>query len=208
MVEFQIKYIINQADQYMYQNKLVESEIHKRQLLGVIMEQLYQLDPDLRRHLKSMNELVTQFGSYLNLNKDTISDLKLAAMYHDIGKIGIDEENVKLFQTDRVKYAYLLKRQPELSYQILRYITEYIEIANIILSYHENYNGTGYPRGIRGNDIPMESMMIHIVNNFDKLRFNVGLSIEDAIKNLQSQKSLELDPELCDRFCEMIKSNE
>ncbi len=207
-VDNQIKDIINQADQYMYQNKLIESEIHKRQLLGIIMKRLYRLDPDLRRHLKSMNEFVTQFGHYLKLKKETIDELKLAAMYHDIGKIGIDVEHVKLFQTDRVKYAYLLKRQPELSYQILRYITEYIEIANIILAYHENFDGSGYPRGIRGNDIPMESMMIHIVNNYDKLRFNVGLSVEDAIKELQTQKSIELEPKLCDQFCEMIKSYE
>lgn len=207
-VDNQIKDIINQADQYMYQNKLIESEIHKRQLLGIIMKRLYRLDPDLRRHLKSMNELITQFGHYLKLKIENINDLKLAAMYHDIGKIGIDENDVKLFQTDRVKYAYLLKRQPELSYQILRYITEYIEIANIILAYHENFNGTGYPRGIRGNDIPMESMMIHIVNNYDKLRFNVGLSVEEAIKHLQAQKSIELEPKLCDQFCEMIKSYE
>ncbi|HET6784830.1 MAG TPA: PAS domain S-box protein [Erysipelotrichaceae bacterium] len=207
-VDNQIKDIINQADQYMYQNKLIESEIHKRQLLGIIMKRLYRLDPDLRRHLKSMNELITQFGHYLKLKKEHINELKLAAMYHDIGKIGIDENDVKLFQTDRIKYAYLLKRQPELSYQILRYITEYIEIANIILAYHENFNGTGYPRGIRGNDIPMESMMIHIVNNYDKLRFNVGLSVEEAIKHLQAQKSIELEPKLCDQFCEMIKSYE
>lgn len=207
-VDNQIKDIINQADQYMYQNKLIESEIHKRQLLGIIMKRLYRLDPDLRRHLKSMNELITQFGHYLKLKNEHINELKLAAMYHDIGKIGIDENDVKLFQTDRVKYAYLLKRQPELSYQILRYITEYIEIANIILAYHENFNGTGYPRGIRGNDIPMESMMIHIVNNYDKLRFNVGLSVEEAIKHLQAQKSIELEPKLCDQFCEMIKSYE
>jgi len=205
-VDNQIKDIINQADQYMYQNKLVESEIHKRQLLGIIMKRLYRLDPDLRRHLKSMNELIEQFGHYLNLKKENISELKLAAMYHDIGKIGIDEEQVKLFQTDRVKYAYLLKRQPELSYQILRYITEYIEIANIILSYHENFDGSGYPRGIKGIDIPMESMMIHIVNNYDKLRFNVGLSVDDSLNKLLKQKSKELEPKLCDQFCEMIKS--
>jgi len=207
-VDNQIKDIINQADQYMYQNKLIESEIHKRQMLGIIMKRLYRIDPDLRRHLKSMNELVTQFGHYLKLKNENINYLKLAAMYHDIGKIGIDEKDVKLFQTDRVKYAYLLKRQPELSYQILRYITEYIEIANIILAYHENFDGTGYPKGIRGSDIPMESMMIHIVNDYDKLRFNVGLSIEDTIKHLQNQKSLELEPKLCDQFCEMIKSYE
>lgn len=205
-VDNQIKDIINQADQFMYQKKLVESEIHKRQLLGIIMKRLYRLDPDLRRHLKSMNELIEQFGYYLNLEKESISELKLAAMYHDIGKIGIDEEQVKLFQTDRVKYAYLLKRQPELSYQILRYITEYIEIANIILSYHENFDGSGYPRGIKGTDIPMESMMIHVVNNYDKLRFNVGLSVEDSLKELLKQKSKELEPKLCDQFCEMIKS--
>lgn len=141
--------VVNQADRIMYQHKLIESEVCKRQLLGKIMKTLYKLDSDLSRHLKSLTQLVSQFGEYLKLSDNQINQLKLSAMYHDIGKIGIDEEDIKLYQTDRVKYENLLRRQPELSYQILRYITEYSEIANIVLAYHENYDGSGYPRGLK-----------------------------------------------------------
>lgn len=196
--------IVNQADRIMYQHKLIESEVYKRQLLGKIMSTLYKLDSDLRRHLKSLTHLVSQFGKYLRLNPNQINQLKLSAMYHDIGKIGIDEEDIKLYQTDRVKYEYVLRRQPELSYQILRYVSEYTEIANIVLAYHENYDGTGYPRGLKKEEISDESMMIHIVNNYDKLRYNVGLSVKESIKHLKSQMGQELEPILCEKFCHMI----
>lgn len=197
--------VVNQADRIMYQHKLIESEVYKRQLLGKIMKSLYKLDPDLRRHLKSLTLLVDEFGKYLKLRDNEINQLKLAAMYHDIGKIGIDEEDILLYQKDRVKYEYLLRRQPELSYQILRYITEYSEIANIVLGYHENYDGSGYPRGLKKEEISDESMIIHIVNNYDKLRFNVELNIEESIKQLSIQKGKELDPILCEKFCQMIQ---
>lgn len=197
--------VVNQADRIMYQNKLIESEVYKRQLLGTIMNTLYKLDTDLRRHLKSLTNLVSQFGKYLKLSSNQINQLKLAAMYHDIGKIGIDIEDIRLYQTDRIKYEYLLRRQPELSYQILRYITQYTEIANIVLAYHENYDGSGYPRGLRKDEISNESMMVHIVNNYDKLRFNVGLNREESITQLKTQKGKELDPILCEKFCQMIE---
>lgn len=197
--------VVNQADRIMYQHKLIESEVYKRQLLGKIMRTLYKLDSDLRRHLKSLTLLVSHFGKYLKLSDNQIGQLKLAAMYHDIGKIGIDEEDIKLYQTDRVKYEYLLRRQPELSYQILRYISEYSEIANIVLGYHENYDGSGYPRGLKKDEISNESMIIHIANNYDKLRFNVGLNSEESIKQLYSQIGKELEPVLCEKFSQMIQ---
>jgi len=197
--------VVNQADRMMYQHKLIESEVYKRQLLGTIMKTLYQLDSDLSRHLKSLTQLISHFGKFLNLSYTQINLLKLAAMYHDIGKIGIDEEDIKLYQTDRVKYEYVLRRQPELSYQILRYISEYTEIANIVLAYHENYDGSGYPRGLKKEEISNESMMIHIVNNYDKLRFNVGLNSKESIKELIKQKGKELEPQLCEKFCQMIE---
>ncbi len=205
-LEQEINDVVNQADRFMYQHKLIESEIHKRQLLGIIMKQIYILDPDSRRHLTSLIQLVHQFAKYLNLDDEQIKLLKLAAMYHDIGKIGIDEKDVRLYQSNRLEYEYLIKRQPELSYQILRYISEYTEVANIILAYHENFDGTGYPRGLKGNEIPMESMMIHIVNNYDKLRFNFGLSEEDALNHLLSLRNNELEPTLCDTFYGMFKN--
>lgn len=205
IMDQEISDVVNQADRFMYQHKLIESEVYKRQLLGKIMNTLYKLDLDLRRHLKSLTLLVSQFGKYLKLNSNQINQLKLAAMYHDIGKIGIDQEDIKQYQADRVKNEILLRRQPELSYQILRYITEYSEIANIVLSYHENYDGSGYPRGLKKDEISNESMMIHIVNNYDKLRFNVGLSIEESIKQLKIQKGRELEPILCEKFCQMIE---
>lgn len=203
-IEQEILDVVNQSDKRMYQRKLIESETYKRQLLGKIMDRLYKMDTDLRRHLKSLVHLVNEFGKYLELDDDKIKQLKIASMYHDIGKIGIDENDIKLYQTNRIKYEYLLKRQPELSYQILRYISEYSEVANIVLSYHENYDGSGYPRGLSKNEISKESMIIHIINDYDKLRYNLGLNQTQAIEQLYSKKGNELEPNLVDEFCEMI----
>lgn len=207
-IDKDISDVTNQADRFMYQHKLVESEIYKRQLLGDIMKRLYRLDPDLRRHLKSTTFLVNQFGKYLNLSLDEIKRLKLAAMYHTIGRIGIDEKDIKLFHTNRIKNEYLLKRQPELSYQILKYISDYNEIAHIILACQENFDGTGYPKGLKGNEIAKESMIIHCINNFDKLRYNLNLSVDNALERLMAQSNFELEPKLCHQFIEMIKSNQ
>ncbi len=203
-IEQEILDVVNQSDKRMYQRKLIESETYKRQLLGKIMDRLYKLDTDLRRHLKSLVHLVNEFGKHLELDDDKVKQLKIASMYHDIGKIGIDENDIKLYQTNRIKYEYLLKRQPELSYQILRYISEYSEVANIVLSYHENYDGSGYPRGLSKNEISKESMIIHIINDYDKLRYNLGLNQTQAIEQLYAKKGNELEPNLVDKFCEMI----
>lgn len=205
-IDQEVSDIVKYADQALYQRKLIESETYKRQLLGKVMNRLYKIDTDLRRHLKSLIQLVTQFSIFLDFNENEIKQLKLAAMYHDIGKIGIDEKDIYLYQTNRVEYEYLLKRQPELSYQILRYIPEYVEIANIVLAYHENYDGSGYPRGLSKNEISRDAMIIHIVNDYDKLRHNVGLSQADSIERLLAKKGNELEPALVDSFCQMLKA--
>lgn len=206
-IDQDINVIINHSDEMMYQNKLVESEIYKRQLLGKVMKRLYKLDPDLRRHLKSLIKLIDQYARAMNFDEQQIAQLKLAAMYHDIGKIGISENDLRLYQSDRKKYEYLLRRQPELSYQILRPIAEYAEIANIVLAYHENYDGSGYPRSLAKQDISREAMMIHIVNEYDKLRYNFGLSDEDVLNELMKKRGNELEPELLDQFFRMAQNN-
>lgn len=86
----------------------------------------------------------------MGLSLETIHNLKTAGMMHDIGKIGIDESILNKQGRLTATEWDEIKRHPEIGYRILSSVSEFSEIATCVLEHHERWDGTGYPRGLRG----------------------------------------------------------
>jgi len=156
------------------------------------------------RYSKKIGEkLVTQKGYKINL-----FDLEIAAYLHDIGKIVVPENilNKRGRLTDE-EYS-IVKRHVLDGYNILSNIEYFDSIKDIILCHHENLDGTGYPLGISGDKIPVESRIIAIADVFDALTtdrpYRKAFSEEEALLMMKNDVGKKFDPEIFEVFLEVL----
>lgn len=131
---------------------------------------------------------------------------------HDIGKASIDlgllHKETPLDKNEREE----LQKHAEIGYRILNSTNIHSQIAWYILSHHERFDGTGYPKGLRGEEIPLISRIIHLVESYDHLTRNLpykqALQKEAVIQELRNQKNKQFDGKLVDKFIQSIVEEE
>lgn len=144
----------------------------------------------------------------IGLPQEQVNILGYAAFLHDIGKIEIDRE--VLNKTDILDEAEWeeLKQHPQWGSDIVTAVDQLQPIVPIIRHHHENYDGTGYPDGLKGIDIPFLARIIRVVDSYDAMishrPYKKPLSIQAAIEELQANAGIQFDPDLVPPFIEII----
>ncbi len=192
--------IFAKAEENMYRRKLTESPIMRKKTIELILRNLNDANHNEMEHVQKVSELSVRIGEELGLEKQTISDLKIAGLVHDIGKIAINNKIISksgiLTPTEIIE----MRRHPEVGYHILKSVDEYKNIADYVLSHHEKWNGSGYPRGLVGENIPIVSRILAIADAFDAMtsdRSYSGIkSPEESIKEIESLAGKDFDPNI------------
>lgn len=127
-----------------------------------------------------------------------------AGLLHDVGKIGVPENILtKPGALSETEFA-IIKRHPEMGYEILQPISSFQNILDGVLYHHENPDGSGYPRGIKGDDIPLVARVIHVVDVFDALSSNRSyrraFTVSESIDLLRRDAGAKLDARCVDAF--------
>lgn len=126
-------------------------------------------DEYTRRHSEHVSRLAMQIGVRLGLPSERLDIIRLAGLVHDIGKIGIrDDVLLKPHELSEDELA-AIRRHPIIAAEILRPICGAAEIALIVLAHHECPDGSGYPRGLQGDQIPVEAQIIRVADAFSSL---------------------------------------
>lgn len=200
--------IIKKADDMMYKQKLYNGSTIRRQTIDQIMKILFEKNEREMKHTERVSDLCGAIASELNCNSNYIEQIKLAGLLHDIGKIGINENilnKVKRLSADEWE---LVKRHSEIGYRILSSVNEFSEVANYVLEHHEKYDGTGYPRGLKGDDISLQARIISVADSFDTMTNNRiygrALTKKEAILELKRCSGTQFDPFIVDVFIEKI----
>lgn len=200
--------IINSAEEMMYKNKLIKSSAVKRDILHRIFDQLIEENLESLNHITHMQAYLKEFSQALNLSATQEMRLISAAKFHDIGKITIPNEILLKDEALNPIEWDIIKKHSVSSYRILKSTEEYSFISSIVLHHHEWYNGTGYPGKLIGEDIPLLSRMISIVEAYDVMTHNQHyksrISDEAAKRELIEQKSIQFDPKLVDIFIQDV----
>jgi putative nucleotidyltransferase with HDIG domain len=154
-----------------------------------------------RGHGKRVAKLSTELATACKLPPDKITCIETAALCHDIGKIAIPQELLKRTARSLKKNEQdIIDRHPMSGYEILRKISGFETIAEIVRHHHEAFSGRGYPDGLAGHDIPLGSRIIAIADRFDRKVFPLGKSIiaspKEAEASLLRACGYSLDPEL------------
>jgi diguanylate cyclase (GGDEF)-like protein/PAS domain S-box-containing protein/putative nucleotidyltransferase with HDIG domain len=180
--------VLRKAEDYMYKKKLLVSTGIRGKTIYTVMAALHEKNPREEQHSFRVSELCEKMGTALGLQEDEVKELKTVGLLHDIGKVAIEEgilnKNGKLVEQEWAE----IKKHPEIGYRILSSVNELSEMADYVLAHHERWDGNGYPKGLKGNEIPVQSRIIAIADAYDAMiserSYRQALPKEYAISEL------------------------
>jgi len=159
-------------------------------------------------HSESVSRYAVALAKGLKLSPQEIDSIEVAAILHDIGKIGVQESILNKSEKLNDEEWKEMRRHPEFSYKILKEVNFPWKIKPLIYAHHERYNGKGYPAGLKGEKIPLGARILAVADTFAAMTsdrvYRKGLSKEVAIEELKRVAGTQLDPELVKVFVEMV----
>ncbi len=183
------------------------------ELIKALSTALDYRDTYTMNHSLNVARYAVSIAEEMNLSRGSIDSIRTGALLHDIGKIGIPEhilmKNGKL--TDE-EYK-TIQSHPEIGYQMINHIDDYRKngVLDIVRYHHERYDGTGYPEGLKGRDIPLFARIVAVADAFDAMtskrvyrdEFDMAYTLDQLVKN----KSKQFDPEITDAFLNVLNRN-
>ena len=161
------------------------------------------------QHSTNVSQYAVLLAQKLGLSRDDIQTVKVAGLLHDIGKIGIPESILKKAGKLTDEEYEIMKSHVEKSIEMIHYLPNMNYVIPAVVSHHERYDGKGYPRGLKGEEIPFLGRILAVCDSFDamisKRAYKEPLSVEYAMGELEKNKGTQFDPKVADAFIELIK---
>jgi putative two-component system response regulator len=166
-------------------------------------------DRETEGHSQRVTELTVKLARALGITDNDIMHIRRGALLHDMGKIGIPD--AILHKPDKLtdEEWTIMHKHPQLAYDML-YPIEYLRPAlEIPLTHHEKWDGTGYPRGLKGEEIPIVARLFAVVDVWDALTsdrpYRPAWSEEESLTYIREQSGKHFDPQVVDLFFNIIK---
>jgi|GEM_PF-5335057 len=153
----------------MYQNKMSDNSTSRNQTIKIMLQSLFNRSPREEAHILNVSHICELFANALGFDRDQIIELKLAAQLHDIGKIAIEQRVLEKPSALNDLERNQMQRHTETGFRILSTTAEYLNVAQIVYDHHEKVDGTGYPRGLKGDQIPIGARMLSIAEAVDAM---------------------------------------
>jgi HD-GYP domain-containing protein (c-di-GMP phosphodiesterase class II) len=155
-------------------------------------------------HSTRLAEWGMRVGQELGLEEPELQNLEVAALLHDIGKVGVPDSILrKPGRLDPEEYA-LMKKHSEYGWAVLRMLPGFERAALDILHHHESFDGKGYPAGLQGPEIPVVSRIVCVIDAFDAMvssrPYRKGLPYEEAVRRLNEASGTQFDPDVVRSF--------
>ena len=210
--EQDINKILTLAEDRMYKHKLVENNSFRNCIISSLEKSLLEKSDETEKHNYRLKEFALKIGEKLNLENDKLDELEILTRLHDIGKIAIPDSILKKPGALNEEEWDKMKEHPEIGYRIAAASKELAAIADKILSHHERWDGTGYPNGLTGEEIPLLSRIASVVDAYDAMTndrvYRKAMDEEEAKKELIDCAGTQFDPQIVEVFVTEILEND
>ncbi len=197
-------FMMNRAKKGLKEKKRYEQLMMS--LVGALEAVNQYNDTETGNHIKRLNLYSELLANKLGCSKKFCEEIGKVASLHDVGKIGIDRNILKKPGKLTEEEFEAIKVHSEIGYEIIKKSEISVMAENIARYHHEKWNGKGYPKGLKGEKIPLEARIVSVVDVYDALRqkriYKEGFSHEKAIALIKAERGVSFDPKVVDIFIE------
>lgn len=191
----------------MYRKKLVEDEITRSSFITSLLKRLVEINYESEEHIHRLRQMSKQIGYTIRLSDTEMEDLTLLSSMHDIGNLALPRNILMKPETLSKEEWEAVKKHPVIGYRIAQSSNRTASIAESILTHHERWDGSGYPIGLNGNEIPFISRIFAIIDAYDVMThdrvYRKAIGHEEALNELRKYAGTQFDPKLVEIFTEM-----
>lgn len=206
--EQNINQVLDASENQMYRDKIKTSRTMRNQTLQLIVDTLNSKYEKEQTHTERVSQMCCQIGQALDMPHAEIRNLEIAGFLHDIGKIMIPFEILNKPGKLSDEEFESIKRHPESGYQILKSVEGYSVLAEFVLCHHERWDGNGYPRKIKGDEIPLESRIIAVADAYEAMisgrPYRKPIRKSLVIEELKKNAGTQFDPKIINVFVEKV----
>lgn len=201
--------LLIEAEDNMQKNKLTLPKSSKSAVIRSLQTTLVEKSIETREHGERIRSLAVTLGKAHGLMDKQLDELSLAALMHDIGKIGVPDALLSKEGMLTDDEWLIIKRHPEVGYNILNALPHMNSVAECVLCHHEKWDGSGYPRAISEENIPLNARIITLVDAFDVMTHNrpycTARTAENAYRELLKCSGTHFDPMLVHTFLNLMQ---
>lgn len=202
--------VFSQAEEQMYDNKLKKVKSIRGEGINYIMNTLFDKSSAEKLHSTSVSRISGNLARAIGLSQSKINDIKTIGLLHDIGKIVIDLRTLEKPGELSSEEKEVIQQHSLSGSRLLNTSHEYARLAAGVLHHHERIDGTGYPNGIKGDQIPIESKIIAIADAFDAMTgtrtYKETISYDEAINEIRQNAGTQFDKKLVKAFVKNFKA--
>ena len=168
-------------------------------------------DPYSRDHSNNVTRYSTEIARAMGFSNEGVERIRVASSLHDIGKIGIPDHILHKKGLLTRDEREIMQAHPNLGVAIIQHVDALRECMAAIQYHHENYNGTGYPSGLKGDNIPLDARILGVADAFDAMTsprsYRRTFSFEEALAELKNCSGTQFDPEIVQAFLQLRGSS-
>ena len=200
--------VFRDAEDRMYRNKLWEKRKERSSMSETLIKSLQSRTHEDYAHFTRIEKLAMKMAEALDLDDHSKMVLRKLAYAHDIGKLATPHEI--LYKPDNLSKEEwaVMRKHSEVGYRIALGLNDLALAASDILLHHEHWDGTGYPHGLKGTDIPLTARIIAILDAYDAMTqercYRDRFSQEQAIQELRNCAGTQFDPDLVEKFVNLL----
>jgi diguanylate cyclase (GGDEF)-like protein/PAS domain S-box-containing protein/putative nucleotidyltransferase with HDIG domain len=204
--------IIREAEESMYKVKIEVSERNRKDIIKAIVNTFYFKYPFEEMHAKRVSAHCQKMALLLGYDQNDIEKITLAGLMHDIGKVAVSTQILEKPSSLTENEYNEVKNHTEIGYKVIGSAQEMIDVGNAILAHHERIDGKGYPKGLKGEEIPIAAKIIAIADSFDTMTspsfYRNKMTIEEAVAEIRKHAGTQFDPKIAELFIQEVLQTE
>lgn len=203
--------MIEIAENLMYKDKTINRNKNNKNMIRKIINNLHNRSPREKRHSENVSVLCEKIAEEMGLSKALIKRLGENGYFHDIGKIVLEDDILNKHRDLTEEEYRKMQQHSVVGYRILNLFDDTIDLAEGVLSHHEHLDGTGYPKGIKGEEIPLSSRIIAVAEAYDAMtndNYDRRKTNDEAVEEIIRLSGVRFDKDAVEAFIKISKKQD